>query len=172
MWPQKLQGAIVHGSAVIILNVLPFVRSGANSLITCFLRVLQLLGSGPPPTVYLQVDGGSENWNIAFFALCDLLFDIYPTLQELYISRLGVGHTHADIDRAFSYLNSALFGYGPRGNKTGKNIITREEFVSTFREALANKKDVMYLDHIFEDLSFSFDFWGFIRPHLYKVLCM
>ena len=39
-----------------------------------------------------------------------------------------------------------------------------------FRDALTQKKDVMLLEHVFEDLDFSFDFWSMLRPHFCKVL--
>ena len=75
---------------------------------------------------------------------------------------MGVGHTHTDIDRLFSYLNAALRAMG--------DVFTRDDFAKAFRTAMADKKDTMLLDHIMEDLSFSFDFWSYIKPHLYKVL--
>ena len=34
-------------------------------------------------TLYVQVDGGSENWNQVLFAIIDLLFDVYDNLQCL-----------------------------------------------------------------------------------------
>ena len=39
-WPQKIQGTIVHGTAVIFHNILPMVKTGANLLITTFMRIL------------------------------------------------------------------------------------------------------------------------------------
>ncbi len=45
----------------------------------------------------------------------DLLFDIYLELNEFYVSRFAVGHTHADLDRFFGYLIQILFGTAAEG---------------------------------------------------------
>ena len=57
------------------------------------------------------------------FALIRLMFEMYPSLRSVCISRLGVGHGHIDLDRFFSYFNNLIFG---RGDNPGKTALTRE----------------------------------------------
>jgi hypothetical protein len=97
-WRQKLQGVIVHGKTLFIYNLSFLVQPGANMMLTTLLRSLQLTGF-VPSKVYLQIDAGPENWNHCVFGIIDLLFDIYSELNEFYVSRFAVGHTHADLDR-------------------------------------------------------------------------
>ena len=78
--------------------------------LTALMRTFQLLGKGLSRIIKLRIDVGSEGWNAALLAVVDLLFDIYPELNEFYVSRFAVGHTHADLDRSFGYLNQILFG--------------------------------------------------------------
>ena len=163
-WPQKLQCVTVHGVLLAMFNVLNIVHGGANMAVTCLLRALQLVGN-IPSTLYLQVDGGSENWNQVLFGIIDLLFDLYSDLKTVIISRLPVGHTHVDIDRFFSYLNGLLFGKSGGGRESGANVITREDFVAIFHKAMAGNKDTMLLDHFFEDVNCVYDWWSFIQPH-------
>ena len=165
-WPQKLQGILQHGKAVCLFNLFHAVKSGANMMLTTLLRALQLTDLQMKGFVYLKVDGGSENWNIFVLAVLDLLFDLYPDLKELTLSRFGVGHTHADLDRLFGYLNHMLFGTGAGGSKRGRNVYTREEYVRLLRCALSDKKDTMLLDTHIEDLLFTYDFKSFLAPHL------
>jgi hypothetical protein len=93
-WPQKLQCVLAHGVLLCMFNVLNVVHAGANAAMTCLMRAMQLLEGGFSGILYLQVDGGSENWNKVLFALVDLWFDLYPNLQTVIVSRLPVGHTH------------------------------------------------------------------------------
>jgi hypothetical protein len=167
-WPQKLQGVLVHGKAISLYNLFHCVKSGANMMLTSLLRTFQQLDLKLAGTVYLRVDGGPENWNSTVFAVLDLLFDMYPELQELIISRFGVGHTHGDLDRIFSYINRALQGRGFGGYEHGRNVLTREEFCDIIKAALAANKDTMLLAASVEDLLFTFDFKSFIEPHLYS----
>ena len=168
-WPQKLQCVLMHGIQIAMFNVLHVVHSGANMAMSCLLSALQVMndsGNDLQSTVYLQVDGGSENWNQVLFAWVDLWFDYYPHLDEVIISRLPVGHTHIDIDRFFSYLNAKLFGTGRGRNQTGVDVITKEAFVEKFMEAMVDNRDTMLLAHKFQEVNAVFDFWGWLKPHL------
>ena len=100
--------------------------------------------------------------------MVDLLFDMYPELTEFYVSRFAVGHTHADLDRFFGYINQILFGISPGGEKKGVHVLTRDEFERLIRKALGDKKDTMLLDVKIEDLLFTFDFWSFLKTHKYS----
>ena len=75
--------------------------------LTTLLRLMQLVSTSPR-TVKLRIDGGSEGWNACVLAFIDLYFDIFPEMNEYYVSRFGVGHTHADLDRFFGYINSII----------------------------------------------------------------
>ena len=99
-------------------------------------------------------------------AFVDLCFDIYPQLDEFYVSRFAVSHTHADLDRFFGYINQILFGTAAGGKKAGVDVPTREEFKRLCLEAMKTKKDTMLLDHHMEDLLFAFDFWALLKPHI------
>jgi hypothetical protein len=82
------------------------VRSGSNLLITCLLLHLEdrIRRFGRlPPTIFLQVDGGSENCNRYVFAMCELLIARSLT-QRIFLSRLPVGHTHEDMYGKFGKL--------------------------------------------------------------------
>jgi len=50
-----------------------------------------------PLIIYWQVDGGSENANQYFLALCELLVAL-RIVREIRLTRLPVGHTHEEID--------------------------------------------------------------------------
>ena len=82
------------------------------------------------------------------------------------MSRFAVGHTHADLDRFFGYINQILFGTAAGGKKAGADVPTREEFKRLCLEAMKAKKDTMLLDHHMEDLLFAFDFWALLKPHI------
>ena len=160
---QKIQGLIFHGREFHAYSIPSFVRPSANLTLTCLLRSLQKILPVVPEvmhTLYMQVDGGSDEWCKATLAIVDLMFDVYPDLKEAYVSRLGVSKTHQDIDRAFGYLNSAVYGTGPGGDRAGVEVITRDEFASLFHKAMSDKKDTMYLKTDFEDMNFSYDFWS------------
>lgn len=53
-----------------------------------------------PKKVYWQVDGGSENANKVTLAFCEYLVK-ETSIEEIYLTRLPVGHTHEDIDARF-----------------------------------------------------------------------
>ena len=167
-WPQKLQCVLLHGSVLCMFNVLNVVHAGANMAMTCLMRALQIMEDDIPEVLYLQVDGGSENWNQVLFGLIDLLFDLYGKLKKVIVSRLPVGHTHIDVDRFFSYLNKKLFGTSAGGRKDGANVFTREEFSDIFFQSMASNKDTMLLQHRLEDLNGSYDFWSWLSPHFYN----
>ena len=65
-----------------------------------------------PKTIYWQVDGGSENANRYCLAVCELLIARTP-IEEIWFTRLPVGHTHEDIDGIICYLFIAkiIFNY-------------------------------------------------------------
>jgi hypothetical protein len=167
-WPQKLQCIVGHGALLTMFNLLSVVQGGANMAVSCLMRFLQVLAVPLEGTLYLQVDGGSENWNQVLFAIIDLLFDVYDNLQLVVVSRLPVGHTHIDIDRFFSYLNGLLFGSSGGGRSRGADVYTKTDFQDIFYKAMSNNRDTMLMDHLLEDVSSVYDWWNWLQPHLYK----
>lgn len=60
-----------------------------------------------PPTIYIQIDGGSENANVFFCAVAELLV-CKKIAKKIVITRLPVGHTHEDIDAFFGTIWAAF----------------------------------------------------------------
>ena len=60
-----------------------------------------------PPTIYIQIDGGSENANVFFCAIAEL-FVCKKIAKQIVITRLPVGHTHEDIDAFFGTIWGAF----------------------------------------------------------------
>ena len=166
-WPQKLQCVVTHGVSISMYNILNVVKGGGNMALTCLMAALQSLGRPLRGTLYLQVDGGSENWNHILFGFIDLLFDLYSDLQKVIVSRLPVGHTHIDVDRFFSYFNGVLFGTCGGGRSSGKDVYTKPVFDEMFMSAMSGNKDTMLLDHHIQDVNNVYDWWSFLQPHLY-----
>jgi hypothetical protein len=166
---QKVQGVFFHNQALHLYLISPFVQTGGNLTLTCLVRSLQQLAAAGkvfPTTLYLQVDGGTENWNLTLFAFIDLCFDLFPSLNLAYVCRLAAKKGHQDIDRLFSYGNQGLFGTGPKGKKVGKDVLTRDDFKRIFLSALADKPETMLLHRTFEDLDFTYDMKSFLDPHI------
>jgi hypothetical protein len=64
-----------------------------------------------PPTLFLQVDGGAENANVDFLAMCELLVARGIISQKIVLTRLPVGHTHEDIDAIFALIWELVKNY-------------------------------------------------------------
>ena len=52
--------------------------------------------------LFYQIDGGSENTNKYFIAICELLLSLRIIKTKIVLTRLPVGHTHEDIDQLFA----------------------------------------------------------------------
>jgi hypothetical protein len=57
--------------------------------------------------VFYQIDGGSENTAKIVYVICELLI-IRGLTKKVVLTRLVVGHTHADIDSVFGRLWTAI----------------------------------------------------------------
>ena len=90
------------------------VKLNANHQIYSLLFQLERLyiknGEKLPSTVYVQIDGGSENVNTTVLAMLSLLVaKRVGGLRNLILTRLPVGHTHEDIDSIFGVLSRWIF---------------------------------------------------------------
>ena len=98
----KITGVLVHGRNFNCYVSEPQVKHDTNLSLTCLHDTLmEEVADSPADTLYLQVDGGSENktqWAIAYFVLLISL----GIFQKIKMCFLPVGHTHEDIDQGFS----------------------------------------------------------------------
>ena len=99
-----------HGIGLTIYRNFDNVSKDCNVTIYCLLRQLESFHKRHgcyPETLYLQVDGGSENANQYVLALLELLV-AKRCCREIYFTRLPAGHTHEDIDASFGVLWSCF----------------------------------------------------------------
>ena len=123
-----LQGVIDHGRDKFSMTV-TFPNSGAgktNTAIYTIMRALEKnLADQPPdehgkkrlpPTIFVQIDGGSENANLIILAVFEILIH-RGLINKAVLTRLMVGHTHEDVDSRFGALWKGLrrkFIYSPQ----------------------------------------------------------
>jgi hypothetical protein len=95
-----LTGVKIHGDHVHFFPTINTVGKSANLTCLCLLRSIEMFHAKFgrfPETIYIQIDGGSENANETVLALCELIV-IKRFAKVLYLTRLPPGHTHDDID--------------------------------------------------------------------------
>lgn len=103
---QHLQGALSHGSEMLLFRTFHNLVNDSNLAIYTLLSVLErrIAADGKlPETLFIRIDGGSENVNKYVIGMCDLLIS-RRLVKEIHLSRLPVGHTHEDIDAKFGKL--------------------------------------------------------------------
>ncbi|XP_063438737.1 uncharacterized protein LOC134719703 [Mytilus trossulus] len=92
-------------------------------------QISKLMGNKLPPILYLQADNSwRENKNRYVLGFCELLVH-QRIFNEVYLSFLPVGHTHEDVDAAFSRIAETL-----RRNDA--------ETMPRLKEMLPNVKDI------------------------------
>ena len=99
-----LTGAKIHGDHVHFFPTMNTVGKSANLTCFCILRSIEMFYEKHnrfPETIYIQIDGGSENANATVLALCELLV-IKRFGRVIHLTRLPPGHTHDDIDGKLS----------------------------------------------------------------------
>ena len=88
-------------------NTFNNVKKGSNLTTYAFLCQLedwQRRHQGSmPETVFVQIDGGSENENVTLKAACELVC-LKRIVKTIYLTRLPTGHTHEDIDAVFGHI--------------------------------------------------------------------
>jgi hypothetical protein len=109
---QMLQGVLVHGQKHLNIGLTLFrafanVPKCASLTVYTFLRSLEdwrrSHGNKFPKEIYLQIDGGGENANKTFLAVCEYIVSKRLT-RTLWLTRLPTGHTHEDIDACFAHV--------------------------------------------------------------------
>ena len=139
----KLAGVLEHGvrKHLSLYTMTSEFETGANHIIECLHRTLQRksTGSSLQGTLYLQVDNCTrENKNRFLFCYLESLV-AWGVFKEVYISFLPVGHTHSDIDQAFSCTSRRL-----RSN----NAVTMEDLMHELRQSYTPEPSVSRLLHI------------------------
>lgn len=99
-----LTGAKIHGDHVHFFPTTNTVGKSANLTCFCILRTIEMFYEKHkriPETIYIQIDGGSENANETVLAMCELI--VHKRFGKLLLlCRLPPGHTHEDIDGKFN----------------------------------------------------------------------
>ena len=141
----KITGVLVHGKRFDCYISEPQVKHDTNLNLTCLHNTLMAVAKeGPlPPTLYLQVDGGPDNKNKWTVSYLSLLVEM-RVFDKIKMSYLPVGHTHEDIDQAFSriavYLNR-------------NDALTYSAFVEAIRRSFLKENrppNVICLGHAFD----------------------
>jgi hypothetical protein len=141
----KLLAVLAHGYGFYGGWCLPRYEGGSSLICTVLLRVIQLIktqrGGTLPPVLLIQADNcGRENKNQFVLAFLGwLLHKGY--FQEIRLSFLPVGHTHAIIDQRFSQVHRKI---------QNKVILDMEEMMDTVSGLF--KEDGFVIHEVVEDV--------------------
>ena len=144
-----VQGVQLHGQGIRIYTSEEYVRSGGNLVCTTLTRMLQdaakvceLDNVEMPRKFYLQVDGGSENWNKTVIRFCVLL--VYRAVFDvIHILRGVPGHGHNSLDGIFGRISQHMHGCalaGRRQGKAGHDIVSHSQFRKAIELATAGDR--------------------------------
>ena len=153
--PQHLQGVLAHGRFLNIYRTFHNTYSAANMQIHTLLLALEDAYRHPyglPDTVFLQIDGGSENVSKSMIAMCELLV-ARGIVKRIFLSRLMVGHTHEDIDGRFAKIWMRV---------RNAFILTPSQYKYNVEQALTRED----LPCKVEDIFAVPDYDAFIRPSI------
>ena len=114
----SLTGVVAHGIGTFKYIGYWFLSADGNSNIHCIYDVLLKMFDKledpeddtvitPPETLHVQLDGASDNKNLAMLRFFAWLV-LSGVVSSATLSFLMVGHTHADYDRQFSALDRQL----------------------------------------------------------------
>ena len=98
--PQHLQGLLNHGRGFTFFRTFHNIVGGGSFQLHCFLMELDFYYERDgklPDTLYYQIDGGVENVAKTCIVMMELLV-AKRLVRKIILTRLPVGHTHADID--------------------------------------------------------------------------
>ena len=144
---QCLMGVKVHGQRMdhYIANPRVGTGGGSNFTVECILRTLRKLseenyastGGKLPPKLYMQLDNCSgDNKNYTILAFCNFLVD-QGVFEEVEVGYLPVGHTHEDIDQAFSVLSRHL---------RNRDCLSFSTFVTEDKAAFSNPLETPHVE--------------------------
>ena len=104
---QHLQGVTTHFRRTRMYRALDHIFLGSNACIytlLCAIEEAYEFYGRLPRTLYVQIDGGSENANYVFLAWMEIIISLEIGAEEIWVCRLRVGHNHADQDAKFGLL--------------------------------------------------------------------
>lgn len=144
---QHITGVKEHGVGLCLYRTIETVGKSANLTIHCILSALEDFykrHDAFPETLYIQLDGGSENANKYVLAICELIV-CKRRCRNVWFSRLLTGHTHEDIDACFGTLWSTFKSH-PVWTMDNWADSVEERFGET--DLKANVKDVWVIPDI------------------------
>lgn len=158
----KLVGVLEHGlpKRLSLFTMTAELETGANHIVEALHRTLmrkweqdgKLQG-----TLYVQVDNCTrENKNTYFFSYAESLV-AWGVYEEVFVSFLPIGHTHADIDQTFSCTSRRL--------KTNA-AVTMEDLMDQLRKSYTPEPHVSRMLHVanFSGLCKQEDCIGRVEP--------
>ncbi len=139
----KLVGLLEHCSTnkLRLLTMTEEHRTGANHIIEALHRYLmdRSVADSPPPRFYIQVDNCTrENKNRYFFSYVESLIR-WKIFKEIEVSFLPVGHTHEDIDQAFSTTSGRLNNH---------DAVTLQDLLQELRQVYNKYTAVAHMKHL------------------------
>jgi hypothetical protein len=147
---QHLQGMIQHGDSFTMYRTFGNIPGDSNAAIHCLLLQLQrrvgMSKTGRlPDTVYIQIDGGSENANKYLLAICEILVSL-NWCKRIFLTRLPVGHTHEDIDAKFGELWKKI---------RNCSVVTPQQYKEFLYHVFGKKENSLHFECI--DVAFKFE---------------
>jgi hypothetical protein len=135
---QHLQGVLMHGRQMRVYRSFSNVCVNANFCVHTWLLSLeeQYKKGKLPPIIYHQIDGGSENANVLYLAICFLLV-AKGLCSRVELTRLLPGHTHEDIDALFALIWNML---------KDEYCLSPDEFKRLIENAFSSLTDVKVVD--------------------------
>ena len=155
---QHLQGVLNHGRNFTVYRTFHNVRGGVNLSIHCLLRSLEKMQGDPtqggsiPDTLYLQIDGGSENTAKTMLGICELLVS-RRIAKKVVLTRLPTGHSHEVIDAVFAKIWKAL---------RNQPILSPQQYEAIIKLALRRRHESVHV----EDLFAIPDYVAYMEPYL------
>ena len=139
----KLIGVLEHGvqKHLSLYTMTAEFESGANHIIEALHRTLtrKAMGSKLQGTLFVQVDNCTrENKNRFLFCYLECLV-AWGVFLEVQVSFLPIGHTHADIDQAFSCTSRRLHCY---------NAATMDDLIGELRLSYTPEPSVCRMNHV------------------------
>lgn len=139
----RLIGVLEHGARkhLSLYTMTAEFETGANHIVEALHRTLssKALGSKLQGKLFLQVDNCTrENKNSFLFCYLECLV-AWGVYEEIFVSFLPIGHTHSDIDQAFSCTSRRL---------KFNNAATMEDLHDELRKSFTPEPSVSRMLHI------------------------